>query len=148
MDLDRTVVNLAMGFLCFLRVYSAFKMAARIEPFFGRDGGGGGGGGERVRTVGVGQWWFVVLTKSLTKGLPLGNLIPRFHSVWHPSVNTKSRVMAGRMIYFTLQCIAISSLSMFVLSVKECKKIDSCSCSTDEGEISLKKLAGTGGKPK
>ncbi|KAJ7384164.1 hypothetical protein OS493_023493 [Desmophyllum pertusum] len=37
---------------------------------------------------------------------------------------------------------------MFVLSVKECKKIDSCSCSTDEGEISLKKLAGTDGKPR
>jgi len=34
-----------------------------------------------------------------------------------------------------------------VVTVKECKKIDDCSCSTDEGEISLRKLAETG-KPR
>lgn len=57
--------------------------------------------------------------------------------------------MAGQMIFhLTLQCLAICSLSKFVLSLKECKKIDQCRCSTDEGEISLKKLARTGGKPR
>ncbi|KAL9966511.1 hypothetical protein ACROYT_G024596 [Oculina patagonica] len=56
--------------------------------------------------------------------------------------------MAAHMIHLTLQCIAICFLSKFVISVKECKKIDQCRCSTDEGEISLKKLAGTGGKPR
>ena len=54
--------------------------------------------------------------------------------------------MAAQMIRLVLRCIAICSLSKFVLSVKECKKIDQCSCATDEGEISLKKLAGAGGK--
>ena len=54
--------------------------------------------------------------------------------------------MADQMIHLVLRFIAVWSLSKFVLSVKECKKIDQCSCSTDEGEISLKKLAGTGGK--
>ena len=52
------------------------------------------------------------------------------------------------MIHLVLRCIVICSLSKFVLSVKECKKIDQCSCATDEVEISLKKLAGTEGKPR
>ena len=46
-------------------------------------------------------------------------------------------------MYFVL-FIAIFSCSKFSLSYKECKKIDDCSCLTDEGEISLKKLAETG----
>ena len=50
------------------------------------------------------------------------------------------------MIHLVLQCIAICLVPKFVLSVKECKKIDQCTCATDEGEISLKKLAGTDGK--
>ena len=53
--------------------------------------------------------------------------------------------MAAQMIHLVL-CIAICLLFKSVLSVKKCKKIDQCSCATDEGEISLKKLAGTGGK--
>ena len=56
--------------------------------------------------------------------------------------------MAAQMTHFVLRCIAICSLSKFVLSAKECKRIDQCSCATDEGEISLKELAGTGGKPR
>ena len=48
-----------------------------------------------------------------------------------------------RYMYFVL-FIAIFSCSKFSLSYKECKKIDDCSCLTDEGEISLKKLAETG----
>lgn len=54
--------------------------------------------------------------------------------------------MAAQTHLMFIRCIAICSLSKFVLSVKECKKIDQCSCATDEGEISLKKLAGTDGK--
>ena len=54
--------------------------------------------------------------------------------------------MAAQMTHLVLRCIAICLLSKFVLSVKECKKVDHCSCATDEGEISLRKLAGTGGK--
>ena len=53
------------------------------------------------------------------------------------------------MIHLTYVGLAICSLSGSVLShVKECKKIDSCRCSTDEGEIDLRKLAGTDGKPR
>jgi len=54
--------------------------------------------------------------------------------------------MAAQMTHLLLRCIAICLLSKFVFSVKECKKIDHCSCATDEGEISLRKLTGTGGK--
>ena len=54
--------------------------------------------------------------------------------------------MAAQLIHLVLRCIAIFLLPKLVLSVKECKKIDQCSCATDEGEISLKKLAGTDGK--
>ena len=32
----------------------------------------------------------------------------------------------------------------FSLSYKECKKIDACSCLTDEGEVSLKKTCRNG----
>ena len=46
-------------------------------------------------------------------------------------------------MYFVL-FIAIFSCSKFSLCYKECKEIDDCSCLTDEGEISLKKLAETG----
>ena len=56
--------------------------------------------------------------------------------------------MAGQMIQLTLQFIAVCSLSKLILSVKECKKIDECRCSTDEGEINLQKVAGTGGEPR
>lgn len=43
--------------------------------------------------------------------------------------------------------IVVFSCWKFSLSYKECKKIDDCSCLTDEGEVSLKKLAETG-KPR
>ena len=61
-------------------------------------------------------------------------------------VEGKFSNMAAQMIHLVLRCTSICLLLKFVLSVKECKKIDQCSCATDEGEISLKKLAGTGGK--
>ena len=40
--------------------------------------------------------------------------------------------------------IVVFTCWKFSLSYKECKKIDDCSCLTDEGEVSLKKLAETG----
>ena len=40
--------------------------------------------------------------------------------------------------------IVVFTCWKFSLSYKECKKIDGCSCLTDEGEVSLKKLAETG----
>ena len=59
--------------------------------------------------------------------------------------------MAVQMIVnhatFLVKCIVIYLCLKSVLALKECKKIDVCSCSTDEGEISLKKLAATG-KPR
>lgn len=57
--------------------------------------------------------------------------------------------MAVDRIHLIYVCMAICSLSKSVLSnFKECKKTDSCRCSTDEGEIDLRKLAGTDGKPR
>ena len=59
--------------------------------------------------------------------------------------------MADQMIVnqatFLVKCIVICLCLKSVLTLKECKRIDDCSCSTDEGEISLKKLAATG-KPR
>ena len=46
-------------------------------------------------------------------------------------------------MYFVL-FIPIFSCSKFSLCYKECKKIDDCSCLTDEGEISLKKTGRNG----
>jgi len=57
--------------------------------------------------------------------------------------------MAGKMIHraFLLRFIVMCSCLNVVVTVNECKKIDDCSCSTDGGEISLRKLAETG-KPR
>ena len=58
--------------------------------------------------------------------------------------------MAGKVwqgYMYVVLFIVVFSYSKFSLSYKECKKIDDCSCLTDEGEISLKKLAETG-KPR
>ena len=68
-------------------------------------------------------------------------------------VNTKSRVfvMAVGVVSFLptflTRCIVIYSCVNFlsmVVTLKECTTIDHCSCSTDEGKISLWELAGTG----
>lgn len=72
---------------------------------------------------------------------------------WCPvksSVNAKSRVfvskMAGKVDVF-IRSIVICPCLKLALTVKECKKVDPCRYSTDEGEINLLELAGTG-KPR
>ncbi|XP_020625067.1 uncharacterized protein LOC110062482 [Orbicella faveolata] len=52
--------------------------------------------------------------------------------------------MTEKMIVVVLRCFVFCiCLISVVPAFKECKKIDQCSCSTDEGIISLWKLAGT-----
>ena len=54
--------------------------------------------------------------------------------------------MADKVTVFVRSIFFFSCLKL-VLTVKECKKVDQCRCLTDEGEINLWELAGTG-KPR
>ena len=50
-----------------------------------------------------------------------------------------------RLTTIFLQVVVFASLYIQVVyAVKECKKIDQCRCSTDEGEINIWSLAGKG----
>ena len=56
--------------------------------------------------------------------------------------------MAAGTTVLMLRCVSVCILLKLVLAYEKCEKIDVCSCSTDEGEISLWGLAESGDRPR